>query len=134
MFGHLNRLKKITSIQPFNLTVRKKIISVQPFNLTVRKKIGSFQRSTDPFRAACLAISYPFACRVFSHSNGYRKERLRMRGHISYNVDRCYDFTCRFCFQNRQTWLFWIVYNNYRTKALLNSFALYLSVIRASKK
>ena len=27
--------------------------------------------------------------------------------------------------------LFWIVYNNYFTKALLNSFELYLSIIRA---
>ena len=54
--------------------------------------------SVDPFRTACLAVSYPFACRVFSHSNRYRKECFRMRGHISYNVDRCYDFTCHFCF------------------------------------
>ena len=29
--------------------------------------------------------------------------------------------------------LFWIVYNNYSMKALLNSFELYLSIIRASK-
>ena len=28
---------------------------------------------------------------------------------------------------------FWIVYNNYSTKALLSSFELYLSIIRASK-
>ena len=29
--------------------------------------------------------------------------------------------------------LFWIVYNNYSMKDLLNSFELYLSIIRASK-
>ena len=29
--------------------------------------------------------------------------------------------------------LFWIVYNNYSMKAVLKSFELYLSIIRASK-
>ena len=26
--------------------------------------------------------NYPFTCRAFSRSNGYRKERFRVRGHI----------------------------------------------------
>ena len=64
----LDHSKKITSVQPFNLTIRKKNASVQPFNQSVSNGLPSRFLS--------------FACRAFSHSNGYRKEHFRMRGHI----------------------------------------------------
>ena len=113
----LNRSKNSTSVQPFDLTVRQKIcirsavrpchtekictrlpVRPQPFEkklhpfsrstLPFEKNLHPFSRSTDPFRMACLAVSYPFACRAFSRSNGYRKERFRVRGH-KYFIYKC---------------------------------------------
>ena len=58
---------------------------MHPFScstLPFEKNLHPFSRSTDPFRTACLAVSYPFACRAFGRSNRYRKERFCMRGHI----------------------------------------------------
>ena len=71
--------KKFTSVQLFDLTVRKNNIC-SAVQLNRLKKICIC--STNPFRTACLAVSYPFACRVFSLSNGYCKEHFHMRGHI----------------------------------------------------
>ena len=48
------------------------------------KNLHLFSLSTDPFRTACLAVSYPFTCHGFSGSNGYCKERFCVRGHIGH--------------------------------------------------
>ena len=74
--------KEFTSIQLFDLTIRKNYICSAVQLNRLKKNLHLFNRSTDPFRTACLAVSYPFACRVFSLSNGYRKERFHVRGHI----------------------------------------------------
>ena len=104
----LNRSeKKITSVQPCKLTVRTKIASVQPFN---------------PFRTACLAVSYTFSRRAFSSSRTFSHERSIAAVMISLVVSVS---------ESGKRGLFWIVYNNYSTRALLNSFELYLSIIRA---
>jgi len=41
-----------------------------------------FSHSMNPFWTVCRPVSHPFICRAFSRSNGYRKERFRVRGLI----------------------------------------------------
>ena len=73
--------KNFASVYPFDLTVRKKFASVQPFDLTVQKKFASIQPLNPAVRKKFASVSYPFACRAFSCSNGCRKERFCVRGH-----------------------------------------------------
>ena len=53
---------------------------LQPFDFIRSKSFCS--RSRYPFWKACTPVSHPFACRAFSRSNRYRKERFHVRDHM----------------------------------------------------
>ena len=115
---------------PLDLIVRKKITSVQPFNLTVRNKIASvqlFNRSL-PNGLSSRFLSVLLPC-VQQFENVFAWEVTFQIMSIAVMISLVVSVS-----ESGKRGLFWIVYNNYSTKALLNSFELYLSIITASKK
>ena len=79
-----------------------RLLSFKKFPKPFSRSKFSFSRSTvrlQPFKiflkpftvsvlkTACLSVSHPFTCRAFNRSNGYRKQRFRVRGQI-FHVER----------------------------------------------
>ena len=74
-------LKKIASVQPFDLTVQKNLHPFSRSTLLLEKKFASVQPLNPAVRKKFANVSYPFACRAFSRSNRCRKECFCVRGH-----------------------------------------------------
>ena len=112
----LNRSKKNYIRSAVQLNRKNKIASVQPFNRSFSNGLSS------RFLSVLLPCVQQFK-KVFAWEVTFHIMSIAVMISLVVSVS-----------ESGKRGLFWIVYNNYSTKALLNSFELYLSIIGASKK